>query len=143
MGRVKIKFPDENPLFTTEIAIRISDVNYGGHMGNDSLLSILHEARVRLLAAHGYTEMNAAGAGLIMADVEIAYKSEAFYAEQLRIDIYADELTTVSFSLLYRVSADRQGSAADVAHARTGMVCFDYSARKVMPIPAPLKLLLN
>ena len=45
MGRVKIKFPAENPLFITTIHVRIGDINYGGHVGNDAILSIIHEAR--------------------------------------------------------------------------------------------------
>ena len=40
MNRVSLHLP-ENFSFSTEIPIRITDVNYGGHVGNDSILSIL------------------------------------------------------------------------------------------------------
>jgi len=46
MARIKIEIPDKF-IYKTEIPIRITDINYGGHLGNDSLLSIIHEARVR------------------------------------------------------------------------------------------------
>ena len=64
MGRVKLKFPDNNPLFTTAIYVRIGDINFGGHVGNDAILSIIHEARVQMLRSHGYDELNAGGNSL-------------------------------------------------------------------------------
>ena len=48
MARIKLDLPERFP-FSTELRVRITDVNYGGHMGNDSLLGLLHEARVRFL----------------------------------------------------------------------------------------------
>jgi acyl-CoA thioester hydrolase len=143
MGRVKIKFPTEKPLFQTIIPVRISDINYGNHLGNDALLSIIHESRMQLLSQWGYTELNAAGNGLIMADVMIAYKGEAFYGDSLLVQIYAEELTERSFDLLYYISTERQGSRVDIAHAKTGMLCFDYSARKIDVMREELRERLN
>lgn len=139
MSRVKVKFPDEKPLLTVTIPVRIGDINYGGHIGNDSVLSIIHEARVQLLASFGMTEMNAGGVGLIMADVAIAYKGEGFYGDTLAVDIYATEFSSVSFDLLYHISTLRNGAKTDIAHAKTGMVCFDYNIRKVTALPEELK----
>ncbi|MCB9046200.1 MAG: acyl-CoA thioesterase [Chitinophagales bacterium] len=143
MSRVKIKFPAENPLFQTTIPIRIGDVNYGGHVGNDAILSIVHEARVQMLAHFDCTEMDAGGVGLIMADVMIAYKGESFYKDVLEVEIYAVELSAVSFDLLYRIKTTRNDEKTEIAHAKTGMVCFDYSARKVTNLPAALKSILE
>jgi len=131
MGRVKIKFPDENPLFTATIPVRIGDINYGGHVGNDAILSIIHEARVLMLCNKGYTELNAGGNSMIMADVMIAYRGEAFYGDVLTVSIYAEEITERTFDLLYHITTLRDGVAADIAHAKTGMVCFNYETRRV------------
>ena len=46
MARVEIELPEQFP-FATEIPIRISDINYGNHLGNDAVLSLAQEARVR------------------------------------------------------------------------------------------------
>lgn len=143
MGRVKIKFPEEKPLFTCTIPVRIGDVNYGGHVGNDAVLSIVHEARVQLLAHYGWTELDAGGVGLIMADVAMAYKGEGFYKDVLHIDIYVTEFTAVSFDLLYHIVAERDGRRQEIAHAKTGMVCFDYKDRKVTGVPDALKSTLK
>lgn len=143
MGRIKIKFPNEKPLFSTRIPVRINDVNYGGHVGNDSILSIIHEARVQLLFSMGYSEMDAAGVGLIMGDVAIAYKAESFYGDMLLINIYSVDHTSVSFDLLYDISTESDGLYRSIAQGKTGMVCFDYNIRKVASLPEELKTKLK
>lgn len=139
MARVKIKFPDHNPLHSCTIPVRISDINYGNHLGNDSVLSIIHEARMQWLAQWGYTELHAGGNSLIMGDVMIAYRGEAFYGEVLQIHIYAEEITERSFDLLYRIVTVREGKTVEVAHAKTGMVCFDYETRRLAVLTEELK----
>src|ERR1700761_1053263 len=109
MDRVKIKFPDDKPLHIATIPLRIGDINYGGHMGNDAVLSVIHEARMQLLGQWGFTELNAGGNSLIMADVMIAYRGEAFYGDVLSVDIYAEEITSRSFDLLFHVTTVREG----------------------------------
>ena len=143
MGRVKVKFPDENPLFIAAIPVRIGDINYGGHVGNDAVLSVIHEARVQMLAHKGYTELNAAGNSMIMADVMIAYRGEAFYGDVLDIHIYAEELTERTFDLLYHISTVRNGIRTDIAHAKTGMACFNYDTRKVAALTPEFKSYLS
>lgn len=139
MGRVKIKFPNEKPLFQVTIPIRISDINYGNHLGNDSLLSIIHESRMQFLSQWSYTELDAGGTALIMADVAIAYKGEAFYGDKLIVDLYIDEITDRSFDVLYHIATERNGELKDIAHAKTGMLCFNYETRKIDLVTDELK----
>ncbi len=143
MGRVKIKFPNDNPLFIATIPVRIGDVNYGGHVGNDAVLTIIHEARMLMLRSENYTEMNAGGNSMIMADVMISYKGEAFYGDVLTICIYAEEITDRTFDLLYQIYTLRNGINSDIAHAKTGMVCFDYEQRKIAPMSSELTKYLS
>ena len=143
MGRVKIKFPIDNLLLTAIIPVRIGDINYGGHVGNDAILSIIHEARMLFLAKFGYDELHAGGNALIMADVMIAYKGEAFYGDNLSVTVFADEITDRSFDLLYKITTERRGETKDIAHAKTGMVCFDYELRKIVIMKSELRNILS
>jgi acyl-CoA thioesterase FadM len=86
---------------------------------------------MQMLNVQGYTEMNAGGNSMIMADVMIAYKGEAFYGDKLTIKIYAQEVSAYSFDLLYHITTMRDSRQADIAHAKTGMVCFNYETRKI------------
>ncbi|MGV3538898.1 MAG: acyl-CoA thioesterase [Rufibacter sp.] len=132
MARIKIDLPEQFS-FQTELPIRITDLNYGGHLGNDALLSLLHEARVRFLNAHGYSELDFGGAGLIMSDVGIVYKGEGFYGDVLTVQVQAHEFSKYGFDLAYRL-ANQDGK--EIAHAKTGILCFDYGARKLQSVPA-------
>jgi acyl-CoA thioesterase FadM len=134
MPRIKITLP-EHFSFTTEIPVRITDLNYGGHVGNDSILSLLHELRVRFLRHHGYRELDMAGVGLIMADVTIEFKAELFYGDTLRGSIAATEFSRVGFDLYYKLEKPVDDKWIPVSFARTGMVCYDYAQKKIAPVP--------
>jgi acyl-CoA thioesterase FadM len=139
MGRVKIAFPESPVLASVSLPIRIGDLNYGAHLGNDRLLLYAHEARLQMLAQWGWTEMHCAGHALIMADAEIAFRAEGFYGDILQIAIQTGEGTPKSFSLFYRFTKEHEGKSIEVAHIRTGMAAFDYTARKTVPLSPQLK----
>jgi acyl-CoA thioester hydrolase len=131
MARIKIVVPAHFS-FSTAIPVRITDINYGGHLGNDALLSLLHEARLRFLQHHGYSELDLATKGLILADAAIEYKGESFHGDVLTIFVAADDFNKYGFDLVYKV-LNQHGKA--VALAKTGMVCFDYKARRIAALP--------
>lgn len=132
MPRIRIEMP-ENYLFSTEIPVRISDINYGGHLGNDAVLAMLHEARVRFLRQYHYTEMDIEGVGLVMSDSAIVYKAEGFYGDSIQIDVTVGDFNKYGCDIYYLLTNKK--TAVEVAHAKTGIVFFDYEARKVRPIP--------
>lgn len=142
MARIKIELP-ATFRFTCTIPVRITDINYGGHAGNDTILSLIHEARMQFLTSMGYSEMNVDGVGLIMTDAAIEFKKELFYGEVVSIHITAGAFTRIGFDLYYKLEKMNGQDAVVVAHAKTGMVCFDYSARKVSAIPPSALVLLR
>lgn len=138
MARIKVLLP-EFFSFSAIIPVRITDLNYGNHVGNDTVLSLIHEARVQYLAQLGYTEMNVDGVGLIMADTAIEYKKEIFFPADLRVSVAAGEFTRIGFDLFYAIEiVGKDGNTIAVA-AKTGMVCYDYALRKVTAIPESAK----
>ena len=132
MARIKLDLPEHFP-FATELRVRITDVNYSGHMGNDSLLGLLHEARVRFLKHCGFSELNICGIGLIMADSAIVYKSEAFPGERLEIAVTVTDFNSYGCDFVYRVTEKISGR--EVARAKTGIVFFDYARRVIQHVP--------
>ena len=133
MARVKVALP-ASFLLTATLPVRITDLNYGAHLGNDALLGLLHEARVQLLAHLGLAELDAATQlGFIMVDVAVEYKAEAFYGDVLHVAMGLADLGKHGFDLVYQVS-NQHGK--EVARAKTGMLAFDYAARKLRPLPA-------
>lgn len=139
MARVKIDLPELLP-FKTTLTIRVTDLNYGNHLANDAVLAFVHEARVLFLKSLGFSELDIAGVGLIMADTAIVYRSEGFLGDEILIEVGAGEISKVSFDLFYRLTKKETGQ--EVAIVKTGMVCFDYSSRKVTALPEEAKVKL-
>lgn len=138
MSRIKIDLPDLFS-FTAIIPIRITDINYGNHVGNDAVLSIIHEARMQFLSKYSYTELNLEGVGLIMTDVGIEFKKEMFYGDTIEVKIAAADFTSVGFDLYYLLEKQKDNSKVIVAIAKTGMVCYDYTRKKIAAVPAAVK----
>lgn len=133
MAKITLTIPPTLP-FATTIPVRIGDINYGGHLGNDALLSIVHEARVRFLASMGYTEHDIEGVSIIMSDAAIVYRGEAHYGDELEIGVGAGEFSGSGFDLLYRIT--RQADGREIALVKTGLVFFDYVKKKPQRVPA-------
>ena len=143
MARIKIDIPDTS-LTKISLPIRITDINYGNHLGNDALVGLLHEARVTWLNQLGWTELNIDGASIIMSDLAVQYLNEAFYGQLLEIELYSGEITAAGFELYYKVTVNSNNGIINIAKAKTGIVFFDYSSRKVRNMPESFKqLLLN
>ncbi len=142
MPRIKLTLP-EKFIFSTTIPVRITDLNYGGHVGNDAVLSLLHEARMQFLKNFNYTELEFAGTGLIMSDVAIEFKGEVFYGDALKAEVVAADFSRVGFDLYYKLTKNVSGRETIVALAKTGMVCYDYDSKKVVHLPEGIKDILS
>ena len=100
-------------------------------MGNDAFLRIAHECRLRFLKEHGFSEMDIGGCGLIMRNVTISFLNEAFYGDQLHIQLGVNAFTRTSLDMVYRITR----AEALIALIETRLVSFDYTTRKVSRIP--------
>lgn len=138
MPRIKIPQLNQYP-FSVDIPVRISDLNYADHVGNDSFLSIMHDARMLYLMSRGFTEMNVEGFGLIMADAGVEYKAQMKYGDLVTVEVGIDDFSTVGFDVYYRLSVQRDGQRKITALGKTGMVLFDFQLQKMTPITAELK----
>lgn len=131
MPRVKIELPERFP-FRMDIAVRITDLNYGNHLGNDRIPAYMQEARVAFLSSMGYSELNIEGVSLIMGDCQIVFKGEGFYGDIVTVEVSAGEFHKYGFNLFYRM---QKQNGQLVAEASGNMLCFDYENRKLMGLP--------
>ena len=142
MARIKLLIPEQK-IFYTEIAVRITDLNYGNHVGNDAFVQLIHEARVQWLSSNNYTELNIEGASLIMADLAVEYKGESFYGDVLKVEIAVGEISKAGFELYYLIHVNRNANNILIAKAKTGMVCYNYEEKKVRELPEKFVQLLS
>ncbi|QEL55382.1 acyl-CoA thioesterase [Chromobacterium paludis] len=133
MPRIKLELPAHFP-FATELEVRIGDINYGGHLGNDAVLRLAHEARLRWLKSLGYPdELHVEGLGLIVADAAVCYRAEAFHGDRLQFRLAPAHPNRYGLDLIYQAVDDNSGK--EVARLKTGVVFFDYQARTVAAMP--------
>ena len=138
MERIKIHLPG-NFNFSTIIKIRITDLNYGGHVGNDSFLSLIHEARQQFLNHFGYTELEIENVSLIMSDAAIEFKKELNYGDEIKISVAANSFDKYGFDIFYKLEILNGGNLFLSGKAKTGMLCYDYQNKKLLPVPEKLK----
>ena len=132
MARIKIELPDRFA-FSTEVPIHIGLINYGHHLDNAALLSLVSEARVRFFKSLGYSELDVDGVGIVVADVAAQYRSEAFHGETLMVEMAADDFNKYGCDLVWRLSD--KASGREVARGKHGIMFFDYAARKAVGVP--------
>ena len=142
MNRIKINIPDHFS-FSTKMTIRISDLNYGGHVGNDTILSIIQEARQQYLQTKGYQELNINGNGLIMVDALIEYKKELNYADDILVSVTAIDFDKMGFDFYYKIELIQNDEFILATKAKTGMLLYDYSNKKKVSITEELIQLLS
>jgi acyl-CoA thioesterase FadM len=128
-------------LFSTAIEVRISDINYGNHLGHDSLVSFFHEARVRFLRNNGYTELDIDGLGILVTQLVVNYINEAFYFDNLIIQLGIGGTTRTSVQLIYEAKIQETGKL--VANGLTTITFYDYKQSKVARVPAKFLELAN
>ncbi len=141
MSRIKITLPDTKA-FETKLKIRISDINYGGHLGNDSVLSLMHEARFQFYKSLGYTnELDIDGIGTIQVDTAIQYKGEGFHGDEILMEVFVGDTTSRSMDLYYKLSIPDQGK--QIALGKTGIAFYNYEAKRVSNMPDQIAKKLN
>lgn len=138
MERIKINLPD-NFKFSSVIKIRITDLNYGGHVGNDSFLSLIHEARQQFLNSFGYSELQFENTSLIMFDAAIEFKKELSYGDEVKISVAANNFDTRGFDMFYKLEIIKESSHILAGKAKTGMLCYNYQFKKLSGVPAAAK----
>jgi len=142
MERIKIKLP-EHFAFAASIAIRVTDLNYGGHVGNDGFLTLVHEARQQYLVHHGLTEMGFEGASLIITDAVIEFKRELNYGDNIKIHVVANGFEKYGFDIFYKIEIIKSNETILAGKAKTGLFCYDYANKKLVPVPEKAKEKLN
>lgn len=121
--------------FQYQTKINIRDINYGGHLGNDSFVALLHEARIDLLSKMGLSELDLGDGktGIIIVDLVVNFKKEAFLLDEIIIYSHIDEISNISFRIFYKIIRIKDNAL--IGLGETGLVCFNYKERIISEIP--------
>jgi acyl-CoA thioester hydrolase len=133
MARIIIDIPTEF-IFHTTLDVRISDINYGQHVGHDTFISMLHESRVRFFSFLGYKKSDIHGKTILISDLAASYLAQAFYGDRLDVDMAVSDMNKYGCDIYYQISKSRDNII--VLRAKTGIVFFDSAKNQISAMPA-------
>ena len=141
MTRIKITFP-EKTLYQYKSTIGVSMINYGGHLGNDSVLTIFHDARIAFFHKHGLTELNISDdSGVIQNDAAVQYISEGKLHDEITTSIAIEVTSSRGFDIYYKIES--KNGSKPIAIGKTGMIMFNYGTKKMSQVPDSFRDLIK
>ncbi|MFM9437799.1 acyl-CoA thioesterase FadM [Janthinobacterium sp. CG_23.3] len=133
MARLQLEFPEDQYCYSSQLTVRVTDINGANHLGNDSMISMISEARARFLFELGVRETENDGTGIIVTDLATTYKAEAHARDQLLFEVGVMDFNKYGGDITFRVSRPRD--QALIAMAKSGFVFFNYKTSQVVPMP--------
>ncbi|MGE8335110.1 thioesterase family protein [Pseudomonas laurylsulfatiphila] len=119
MARLQLAFPDDQYVFTTQMTVRVTDINTAKHLANDSMISMISEARARMLFEY---DVNADD--IIVTDLATVYSAEAHARDVLLFEVGLMDFNKYGGDIIFRIT--RPKDATLIALAKSGFVFFDY-----------------
>jgi acyl-CoA thioesterase FadM len=133
MARLQLHLPEHQFCYATEQTVRVTDINSAKHLGNDSMISMISEARARFMHEADIQELRSGGVGLIVTDLAASYKAEAYARDVLRFEVGLMDFNRYGGDFMFRIT--RPADGALVALAKSGFVFFDYQHSRVVAMP--------
>ena len=137
MARLTLRFPDDQYYYSTVLTVRVTDINGANHLGNDSMISMISEARARFLYEFGVQETGSDGVGIIVTDLATTYRAEAHARDELLFEVGVMDFNKYGGDIIFRVS--RPLDQTLVAMAKSGFVFFNYHRGEVVAMPAAFR----
>ena len=134
MARLTLDFPEDQYCYQTQLTVRVTDINGANHLGNDSMISMISEARARFLFEFGIPEVPVEGVGIIVTDLATTYRAEAHARDQLLFEVGVMDFNPYGGDITFRITRPTDGAL--VAMAKSGFVFFNYQNSKVTAMPA-------
>jgi acyl-CoA thioester hydrolase len=115
-------------VFTTDVAVRWSDMDVYGHVNNACVVTLLEEARSVLLFSEGAKRgAQTLATGVVVVELTVRYRQPLIYsATPVQVQLWVSELRAASFSLDYAVA----GIDGYAVTARTQLAPYDTVAAR-------------
>lgn len=116
-------------IYQNTLRIRISDINYGNHLGHVELINLLHEVRMQFLQEYGLSEIDMKGAVLIMQHLNVTYLKQAFWNNELAIGMTCKQqgVKMIFDYVIHNLTLHNKTAVAE-----THMVLIDQQKQKVI-----------
>jgi len=133
MARIQLQFPEDQLYYSTDLTVRVTDINGANHLGNDSMISMISEARARFLFDAGIHAAAGPNTSIIVTDLATTYRAEAYARDQLCFEVGVMDFNNYGGDIIFRITRPDDGTL--IAMAKSGFVFFDYEKKKILPMP--------
>lgn len=129
--------------FSTEVAVRWSDMDAFGHVNNARTVTLIEEARTELLFANGARHASDdLSHGVVVARLTVDYRRPLRYSGvPVPLRVWVTDVRAASFDLDYEVRDGKTGEVA--ATARTQLVPYDLHAGRPRRLTADERAFLE
>ena len=128
-------------LYKHRINVRIDDINFGKHLDTSKFSSLMHDARANFLKSHNLSEENCFGVGLIVLNLQIQYRSQCYFADNLELNVYLDNIKHKQITFLKEIYNKTTGKLAATGTILMGF--FDLDKQKLTAAPQQFLDLLD
>lgn len=133
MARIQLTFPEDQYYYSTQLNVRVTDINAANHLSNEAMISMISEARARFLYEFGVAETERDGTGIIVTDLVATYRAEAYARDQLLFEVGVMDFNKYGGDLTFRITRPRDKKL--IAMAKSGFVFFNYKTHQVVVMP--------
>jgi acyl-CoA thioester hydrolase len=117
----------------TTLQVRFRDIDAFGHVNNAVFFSYVELARIRYLLDVLQPERPFDELPLILARVELDFRSPIMFGEEVTVDTRIDRIGRSSLAMAHRMAAGDEGRLA--GEASTVLVTYDYAAARPIDVP--------
>jgi acyl-CoA thioester hydrolase len=128
MSRVRIQMP-ESYAFETFRTLRVSDLNYGNHLGLDHLLALIHDVRFEYMGL----EVGIENTFITIVDAQVSLLGEGLHGDRLKFSMRFGNFKRSLCALYCKV--ENQTKDELLAHVKTHLVFRCMQTRKPCAIP--------
>jgi len=133
MARLQLNFPEDQYYYSTQLTVRVTDINAANHLSNEAMIAMISEARARFLFEFGVAETERDGNGIIVTDLASTYRAEAYGRDQLLFEVGVMDFNKYGGDLTFRVTRPRDRKL--IAMAKSGFVFYNYKIGQVCTMP--------
>lgn len=131
MERIRLEFPQQRLVHRHAMTIRVSDINYGRHLGHDNVVSLAHEARGQAWQALGFPEWDVDGLMSIVSDLAVQYQGEGKLGDALVVETAMEAVSGKGLGVHHRLL--RASDDTVLATVRVGLV---FASREGLEVPS-------
>ncbi|SMO71787.1 acyl-CoA thioesterase [Melghirimyces algeriensis] len=121
---------------STSIQVRFHECDGLGHVNNAVYYNYMETARIELFQMLD-PNMNLDNWKLIVASTSCEYKSQASFAQWLKVTTEVERIGNSSFTVMHRISDLKSDEL--IAIGRAVLVHYDYQKQRSTPLPKAMK----